>query len=55
MNADLEAWRPALIAFYRAECSFQRAENLERGWFGLDATDRRIINALKAAFERIAA
>jgi hypothetical protein len=46
-----EAWRSALVAFYRAEGSFQRAENLSKGWFGLDATDRRTIDALKAALK----
>lgn len=44
-------WLPALIAFYRADCAFQRAENLRKGWTAPDATDLRLIEALKAAFE----
>lgn len=44
-------WIPALIAFYRADCSFGRAENLRKGWTGLDSTDLRTIDAIKAAIE----
>jgi hypothetical protein len=46
MNA--EAWRPALIAYWKAECCFQRAENLGRG-APFDAVDRRAIQAIEAA------
>jgi hypothetical protein len=42
-------WIPALVAFYRVDCSFQRAESLSKGWTGLDGTDRRTIEAIKAA------
>lgn len=43
-------WTPALIAFYKADCSFGRSESLRKGWRPLDATDLRTIDALKAAF-----
>lgn len=46
-----EEWIPALVAFYRRDCSFMRAEALEKGWFGLDGTDLRTIEAIKAAIE----
>lgn len=47
---DTQAWLPALIAFYRADCSFQRAEILSKGWrHYLDGTDLRTIEAIKAA------
>lgn len=48
---DYEAWRPALIAFYKADCWFQSAENLERGC-DLSAQDKRLIEALMIAGER---
>jgi hypothetical protein len=48
---DTQDWLPALIAFYRADCSFQRAENLAKGWAELDGYDRQVIAALQAAFE----
>jgi hypothetical protein len=48
-NDDLESWRPALIAFYRSECWFQSADNLERLGFPLSVEDRRTIRALQAA------
>ncbi len=47
MNA--EAWRPALIAFWRNECCFQRVECLEKFGEPLDHLDLRTIEALKAA------
>jgi hypothetical protein len=51
-NAEtVEAWRPALIAFYRADAWFQSAENLERG-YQLSAQDIRLIEALQKAFQR---
>jgi hypothetical protein len=51
MSPDYEAWRPALVAFYRADAWFQSAENVERG-FPLTNADRRIIDALIVAGER---
>jgi hypothetical protein len=42
-------WLPALIAFYRADCSSQRAENLAKGWVEPDGYDLQMIEALKAA------
>jgi hypothetical protein len=48
---NYEAWRPALIAFYRAEAMFQSAENVERG-SPLSHADRRLIDALIVAGER---
>lgn len=50
---ELESWRPALIAFYRAEGSFQSADNLEKLRMPLSARDRQTIRALKA--KRVAA
>lgn len=46
---DYEAWRPALVAFYRAECSFQSAENVGKFRFPLTNSDKRMIDALAAA------
>lgn len=46
---DHEAWRPALIAFYKADCWFQSAENLERG-YDFCPQDHSVIRALQAAF-----
>lgn len=51
MIPDYEAWRPALIAFYKADGWFQSAENLERG-SPLNNADRRLIDALIIAGER---
>jgi hypothetical protein len=48
-----EAWRPALIAFYRAEGSTQSADNLERFGFPLSVADMAVIRCLQAAFERL--
>jgi hypothetical protein len=55
MNADYEAWRPQLIAFYRHESPWmrQKLENLERG-DPLTIDDRHVIDGLIAA-TRIAA
>jgi hypothetical protein len=52
MNADMEAWRPALIAFYRQESPWmlQKLENLERGR-PLTADDIRVIKGLCAALK----
>jgi hypothetical protein len=52
---DYEAWRPALIAFYRHESPWmrQKLENLERG-DPLTTDDRHVIDGLIAA-TRIAA
>ena len=49
MAAD--EWRPALVAFYRADCSFQRAANVGTFGFPLDGTDLRTIEAIRAAIE----
>jgi hypothetical protein len=46
---NYEDWRPALIAFYRADCWFQSADNLERGE-PLSEDNKRHIRALQAAF-----
>lgn len=48
------AWVDALCAFYEADCLPQKAANIRNG-APLDYLDRRAIDALKAAFERIAA
>jgi hypothetical protein len=46
--ARMEAWRPALIAFYRADGPwFQKIENLTRG-DPFTAEDLRLIECLKA-------
>ena len=47
---DYEAWRSALIAFYRAESPWmtQKVENLERG-YPLTTSDRHTIDGLAAA------
>jgi hypothetical protein len=50
---NYEAWRPALIAFYRADCWFQSADNLEKLRMPLTLDDKRQIDALKAAAERM--
>ena len=44
-ETDYEAWRPALIAFYRADSWFVSAEHLERG-AQLSVQDKRLIEAL---------
>ena len=45
---DYEAWRPALIAFYRADCWFQTADNLEHG-YELTVENKSHARALAAA------
>jgi hypothetical protein len=54
MSPDYEAWRPALIAFFRADSPWmaQKRENLERG-DPLTNEDRRTIDALIVAGERV--
>lgn len=53
MNGDYEAWRPALIAFYRHDGPwFQTIENLKRG-DPLTAENKRVIDALKAALNEV--
>lgn len=47
-------WVEALCAFYERDCLPQKAANIRNG-APLDYLDWRAINALKAAFERIAA
>ena len=49
-----EEWRSALIAFYEGDCLPTKAALLRNG-APLDYLDRRAIDALKAAFERVAA
>jgi hypothetical protein len=51
MATDYEAWRPALAAFYKADCCFQSAENVSRG-YPLTLADKRIIDGLILAVER---
>jgi hypothetical protein len=51
-TVDYEAWRPCLIAFYRADCWFQSATNLERGC-ELSAQDKRLIEVLQKAFAEV--
>lgn len=51
---NYETYRPDLIAFYRADCAFQSAENVKRGE-PLTNGDRRAIEALILAGERKAA
>lgn len=53
MSPNYEAWRPALIAFYRVDSPWmtQKRENLNRG-DPLTNEDRRIIDALIVAGER---
>lgn len=48
------AWVEALCIFYEHDCLPQKAENIRAG-APLDYIDRRAIDALKAAFGRIAA
>jgi len=47
---NLEAWRPALMAFYWQESPWmrQKLENLERG-YPFTADDLRVIEGLRAA------
>ena len=49
-DLDYEAWRPALIAFYKADGWFQSVENLEKYDFPLGLQDKRLIEALAKAF-----
>lgn len=53
--ADYEAWRPALIAFYRAESPWmtQKLENLRRG-DPLTTDDCHVIDGLMAV-QKVAA
>ena len=51
MTPDYEAWRPALAAFYEADCCFQSAENVKRN-YSLTFADKRMIEALIVAGER---
>lgn len=55
VDPGYEAWRPALAAFYRAEGSFQSAENVGKHKLPLTDTDKRYIDALRAAYEQVAA
>lgn len=48
------AWVEALCAFYERDCLPQKAANLRAG-APLDYLDRRAIEALKAAFGKVAA
>jgi hypothetical protein len=51
MDRDYEAWRPALIAFYRAQGPwFQSVRNLEAGW-PLTSENKHDIDGLIAAME----
>lgn len=54
MSRDLEAWRPALIAFYLREAMPQSAQSLRSG-NPLSVADKHVIEALQAAFEALAA
>jgi hypothetical protein len=48
-----EAWRPSLIAFYRADGPwFQKIANLEQG-AAFTREDLRVIDCLMAAVERM--
>lgn len=49
-----DAWVEPLCMFYERDCLPQKAANLRNG-APLDYLDRRAIDALQAAFERIAA
>jgi hypothetical protein len=51
-EADYELWRPALIAFYRAESPWmsQKLENLSRG-YSLTTEDRHVIRGLREAMK----
>jgi hypothetical protein len=49
-----EAWREALATFCERDCLAQKAENLRRG-VPLDYLDKRMIDALRAAFQEMAA
>lgn len=51
-SIDYDAWRPALAAFYRADCWFMTADLLDRGE-PLTVENKRHIHALKAAFDAI--
>jgi hypothetical protein len=49
-----DAWVEALCIFYEHDCMPQKAWNIRHG-APLDNLDRRAIDALKAAFEKVAA
>jgi hypothetical protein len=51
-NPGEGAWVEALCIFYERDCLPQKAWNIRHG-APLDHVDRRAIEALKAAFERI--
>lgn len=51
---EREAWRAALIAYWRRECCFQRADNLRRG-DPFDHLDIQAIEAIEAALVELAA
>lgn len=51
---NMEAWRPALIAFYERDELPTKAQRLRDG-APFDYLDMRTIRALEAALERIAA
>jgi len=50
---EYEAWRPALIAYYRAESPWmvQKLQNLRNG-YPLNDTDRSVIDGLRAVAGR---
>lgn len=48
---NYEAWRPALIAFYKADRWFVSADHLERFNSPLSDQDKRLIEALAASFK----
>lgn len=52
MTPDYEAWRPALVAFYKADCCFQSAMNVKNG-MPLTIGDKRVIDALILAGEKM--
>lgn len=49
---DLEAWRPALIAFYERDEAPTKAQMLRSG-VPFDYLDHRTIKALKAAAQKL--
>ena len=48
---NYELWRPALIAFYKADRWFISAESLEKFNAPLSDQDKRLIEALAASFK----
>ncbi len=52
--SEHEVWRPALIAYCERDCLTERAAGLRRGE-PMDYIDHRMIDALKAAAERMPA